>query len=98
MVIAYVDDFIAVGSQMQLDGMKAELDKLYVIKTSGSISAEYKSGLEPLRFLGCLIERMPDSQLIMHQRSYIEHCLWDSTMELMKGFITLPAVDAFSFM
>ena len=30
MVIAYVDDLIAVGDQSQLDCMKAELDKLYV--------------------------------------------------------------------
>ena len=37
MVIAYVDDIIAVGEQDQLDGMKAELDKLYVMKTSGFI-------------------------------------------------------------
>ena len=27
MVIAYVDDLIAVGNQVYLDGMKAELDK-----------------------------------------------------------------------
>ena len=71
MVIAYVDDLIAVGDQSQLDCMKSELDKLYVMKTSGSIPAQYQPGLEPLRFLGCLIERMPDGQIIMHQRSYI---------------------------
>ena len=34
MVIAYVDDIIAVGEQDQLDGMKAELDKIYVTVTS----------------------------------------------------------------
>ena len=33
MVIAYVDDIIAVGEQDHLDGMRAELDKLYVVKT-----------------------------------------------------------------
>ena len=32
MVIAYVDDIIAVGEQDPLDGMKSELDKLYVMK------------------------------------------------------------------
>ena len=93
MVIAYVDDLIAVGDQSQLDCMKLELDKLYVMKTSGSIPAQYQSGLEPLRFLGCLIERMPDGQIIMHQRSYIEHCFRENDMELMKGGITLPSVD-----
>ena len=93
MVIAYVDDLIAVGDQSQLDCMKAELDKLYVMKTSGSIPASYQSGMEPLRFLGCLIERMPDGQIIMHQRSYIEHCFRENGMELMKGGVTLPSVD-----
>ena len=93
MVIAYVDDLIAVGDQSQLDCMKAELDKLYVMKTSGSIPASYQPGMEPLRFLGCLIERMPDGQIIMHQRSYIEHCFRENGMELMKGGVTLPNVD-----
>ena len=93
MVIAYVDDLIAVGDQSQLDCMKSELDKLYVMKTSGSIPAHYQPGLEPLRFLGCLIERMPDGQIIMHQRSYIEHCFRENDMELMKGGVTLPNVD-----
>ena len=93
MVIAYVDDLIAVGDQSQLDCMKSELDKLYVMKTSGSIPAQYQPGLEPLRFLGCLIERMPDGQIIMHQRSYIEHCFRENDMELMKGGVTLPNVD-----
>ena len=93
MVIAYVDDLIAVGDQSQLDYMKSELDKLYVMKTSGSIPAQYQPGLEPLRFLGCLIERMPDGQIIMHQRSYIEHCFRENDMELMKGGVTLPNVD-----
>ena len=93
MVIAYVDDLIAVGDQSQLDCMKSELDKLYVMKTSGSIPAQYQPGVEPLRFLGCLIERMPDGQIIMHQRSYIEHCFRENDMELMKGGVTLPNVD-----
>ena len=97
MVIAYVDDLIAVGDQSQLDCMKTELDKLYVMKTSGSIPAKYQPNLEPLRFLGCLIERMPDGQIIMHQRSYnscyIEHCFRETDMELMKGGVTLPNVD-----
>ena len=52
------------GDQSQLDCMKSELDKLYVMKTAGSIPAQYQPGLEPLRFLGCLIERMPDGQLL----------------------------------
>ena len=56
MVIAYVDDIIAVGEQEQLDGMKAELDKLYVMKTSGFIPSKYDPEVEPLRFLGCLIK------------------------------------------
>ena len=91
MVIAYVDDLIAVGDQVYLDSMKSELDKLYVMKTSGSIPAVYAPGKEPLRFLGCLIERLPDGQLIMHQRSYIEHCIKESSMELMRSLITLMA-------
>ena len=70
-VIAYVDDLIVVGNQVQLDGMKAELDNLYMMKASWSIPAQYQPGIEPL---GCLIKRMPDGQLIMHQRSYIENC------------------------
>ena len=93
MVIAYVDDLIAVGDQSQLNCMKTELDKLYVMKTSGSIPAKYQPNLEPLRFLGCLIERMPDGQIIMHQRSYIEHCFRENDMELIKGGVTLPNVD-----
>ena len=93
MVFAYVDDLIAVGDQVYLNGMKSELDKLYVMKTSGSIPAQHTSGIEPLRFLGCLIERLPYGQLIMHQRSYIERCIRESSMELMRGLITLPCVD-----
>ena len=88
-----MDDLIAVGDQSQLDCMKSELDKLYVMKTSGSIPAQYQPGLEPPRLLGCLIERMPDGQIIMHQRSYIEHCFRENDMELMKGGVTLPNVD-----
>ena len=57
MVIAYVDDLIAVGQQEQLDGMKASLDELYTMKTSGTVPAEYTPGIEPLKFLGCFIER-----------------------------------------
>ena len=71
MVIAYIDDIIAVGEQEQLDGMKAELDKLYVMKTSGFIPSKYDPEVEPLRFLGCLIERIPSGQIIMHQRKVI---------------------------
>ena len=93
MVIAYVDDIIAVGEQDQLDGMKAELDKLYVMKTSGLIPSTYDPEVEPLRFLGCLIERIPSGQIIMHQRSYIDHCLKSNDMEKLKGLTTLPAVD-----
>ena len=93
MVIAYVDDLIGVEDQSQLNGMKTELDKLYVMKTSGSILAVYEPGIEPLRFLRCLIERMPDGQIIMHQRSYIEHCFRENDMELIKGGVTLPNVD-----
>ena len=93
MVIAYVDDIIAVGEQDQLDGMKAELDKLYVMKTSGFIPSKYDPEVEPLRFLGCLIERIPSGQIIMHQRSYIDHCLKANDMEKLKGLTTLPAVD-----
>ena len=93
MVIAYVDDIIAVGEQEQLDGMKAELDKLYLMKTSGFIPAEYDPEVEPLRFLGCLIERLPSGQIIMHQRSYIDHCLKSNDMGKLKGLTTLPAVD-----
>ena len=52
MVIAYVDDIIAMGEQEQLDGMKAELDKLYVMKTSGFIPSTYDPEVEPLRFSG----------------------------------------------
>ena len=44
MVIAYVDDLIAVGQQEQLDGMKASLDALYTMKTSGTVPAEYTPG------------------------------------------------------
>ena len=80
MVIAYVDDLIAVGDQSQLNCMKTELDKLYVMKTSGSIPATYELGIEPL-------------QIIMHQRSYIEHCFRENDMELIKGGVTLPNVD-----
>ena len=93
MVIAYVDDIIAIGEQDQLDGMKAELDKLYVMKTSGFIPSKYDPDVEPLRFLGRLIERIPSGQIIMHQRSYIDHCLKANDMEKIKGLTTLPAVD-----
>ena len=59
MVIACVDDIIAVAEQEQLDGMKTELDKLYVMKTSGFIPSKYDLEVEPLRFLGCLKKRIP---------------------------------------
>ena len=36
---------------------------------------------------------MPDGQIIMHQRSYIEHCFRENDMELIKGGVTLPSVD-----
>ena len=71
MVIACVDDIIAVGEQEQLDGMKTELDKLHIMKTSGFIPSRYDPEVEPLRFLCCLIERIPSGQIVMHQRSYI---------------------------
>ena len=93
MVIAYVDDIIAVGEQEQLDGMKSELDKLYIMKTSGFIPSKYDPDVEPLRFLGCLIERLPAGQIIMHQRSSIDHCLKTNDMENLKGLTTLPSVD-----
>ena len=93
MVIAYVDDIIAVGEQEQLDGMKSELDKLYVMKTSGFIPSKYDLEVEPLRFLGCLIERLPTGQIIMHQRSYIDHCLKTNDMGKLKGLTTHPPVD-----
>ena len=67
MVIAYVDDIIAVVEQDQLDRMKSELDKLYVMKTSGFIPSKYDPEVEPLRFLGCLTERLPTGQIIMHR-------------------------------
>ena len=57
---------LSVGEQDQLDGMKSELDKLYVMKTSGFIPSKYDPEVEPLRFLGCLIERIPSGQIIMH--------------------------------
>ena len=93
MVIPYVDDITAVGEQEQLDGMKTELDKLYVMKTSGSIPSKHDPEVEPLGFLGCLIERLPSAQIIMHQRSYLDHCLKANDMEKLKGLTTLPAVD-----
>ena len=52
MVIAYVDDLIAVGDQSQLNCMKTELDKLYVMKTSGSIPAVYEPGVRTVKVLG----------------------------------------------
>ena len=93
MVIAYVDDLIAVGQQDQLDGMKASLDALYTMKTSGAIPANYQAGTEPLKFLGCFIERLPDGEIIMHQRSYIDHCLKANDMMMLKPAKGLPCVD-----
>ena len=93
MVIAYVDDLIAVGQQEQLDGMKASLDALYTMKTSGTVPAEYTPGIEPLKFLGCFIERISTGEIIMHQRSYIEHCLKNNEMTQLKVAKSLPCVD-----
>ena len=93
MVIAYVDDLIAVGQQEQLDGMKASLDALYTMKTSGTVPAEYTPGTEPLKFLGCFIERISTGEIIMHQRSYIEHCLKNNEMTQLKVAKSLPCVD-----
>ena len=93
MVIAYVDDLIAVGQQNQLDGMKASLDALYTMKTSGAIPAQYQEGIEPLKFLGCFIERLPDGEIIMHQRSYIDHCLKNNDMMMRKPAKGLLCVD-----
>ena len=45
MVIAYVDDLIAVVEQEQLDGRKTSLDALHTIKTSGSMPAENQAGI-----------------------------------------------------
>ena len=84
MVIAYVDDFIAVGQQEQLDGMKASLDALYTVRTSGAIPAEYQAGIEPLKFLGCFIERLPAG-------GYIDHCLKNNDVTLLKSAKELPA-------
>ena len=93
MVIAYVDDLIAVGQQEQLDGMKASLDALYTMKTSGTVPAEYTPGIEPLKFLGCFIERISTEEIVMHQRSYIEHCLKNNEMTHLKVARSLPCVD-----
>ena len=57
------------------------------------IPSTYDPEVEPLRFLGCLIERIPSGQIIMHQRSYIDHCLKSNDMEKLKCLTTLPAVD-----
>ena len=93
MVIAYVDDLIAVGQQEQLDGMRATLDALYTMKTSGAIPAENQPGIEPLKFLGCFIERLPSGEMIMHQKSYIEHCFKNNDMLQIKVARSLPNVD-----
>ena len=93
MVIAYLDDLIAVGQQDQLDGMKASLDALYTMKTSGAIPAQYQEGIEPLKSLGCFIERLPDGEIIMHQRSYIDHCLKNNDMMMLKSAKGLPCMD-----
>ena len=93
MVIAYVDDLIAVGQQEQLDGMQASLDALYTMKTSGAIPAEYQPGIEPLKFLGCFVERLPNGEIIMHHRSHIEHCLKNNEMLQLKSAKGLPCVD-----
>ena len=92
-VIAYVDDLIAVGQQEQLDGMKASFDALYTMKTSGTVPAEYTPGIEPLKFLGCFIERISTGEIVMHQRSYIEHYLKNNGMTQLKIAKSLPCVD-----
>ena len=67
---------------------------LYIMKTSGTIPAQYQAGVEePLKFLGCFIERLPDGEIIMHQRSYIEHCLKNNDMMMLKSAKGLPCVD-----
>ena len=48
MVIACVDDLIAVRKQESLDGMRASLNALFTAKTSATVQAEYSPGLEPL--------------------------------------------------
>ena len=73
--------------------MKASLDALYTMKTSGAIPAQYQAGIEPLKFLGCFIERLPDGEIIMHQRSYIDHCLKANDMMMLKPAKGLPCVD-----
>ena len=73
--------------------MKASLDALYTMKTSGAIPAPYQAGIEPLKFLGCFIERLPDGEVIMHQRSYIDHCLKNNDMMMLKSAKGLPCVD-----
>ena len=90
---AYVDNLIAVGQQEQVDGMKASLDALYTMKTSGTVPAEYNPGSEPLKFLGCFIERRSKGEIVMHQRSYIEHCLRNNDMLQLKAAKGLPCVD-----
>ena len=62
------------------------------MKTSGFIPSKYDPEVEPLRFLGFLIERIPSGQIVMHQRSYIDFCLKANDMEKLKGLTTLPAV------
>ena len=73
--------------------MKASLDALYTMKTSGAIPAQYQAGIEPLKLLGCFIERLPDGEIIMHQRSYIDHCLKNNDMMMLKSAKSLPCVD-----
>ena len=97
MAIAYVDDLIAVGQQEHLDGMKASLDALYTMKTSGTVPAEYSPGIEPLKFLRCFIERIHmREECVMHQRSFIEHCLKNNNMLQLKVAKGLPCVDELS--
>ena len=93
MVIAYVDDLSAVGQQEELDEMKASLDALYTTKTSGTVPAECSPGVEPLKLLRCFIERISTGEIVMHQRSYIEHCLKNNNMLQLKTAKGLPSVD-----
>ena len=74
-------------------GMKASLDALYTMNTSGAIAAQYQPGIEPLKFLGRFIERLPSGEIIMHKRCYIEHCLKNNDMFQLKATRGLPCVD-----
>ena len=42
---------------------------------------------------GCFIERISTGEIVMHQRSYIEHCLKNNEMTHLKIAKSLPCVD-----